>query len=331
MQINSKIGVLIVNLGTPDEATPKAVKRYLAEFLSDPRVIELPMFLWKIILRGIVLNIRPKAAALKYQTIWTDEGSPLLSISKAQTQALQTKLSSDKYQVILAMRYGNPSITAAFDEFKKQHIKKVIVLPLYPQYCAATTASVFDKVALTMRKHRYLPALHFIPEYYHNPMYIKLLANKITQNIAMDKFPEKLLLSYHGMPKVSYEKGDPYYEQCIETSRLVKVALDEQGLQWQNLEVMTTFQSRFGSQEWLQPYTSVTLENLAKQGIKKVAIVCPGFSADCIETLEEIEEENKEIFLHLGGQEYHYIPALNADEGHIQLLSDLVEHAALGV
>lgn len=328
---NSKIGVLIVNLGTPDEPTPQAVKKYLAEFLSDPRVIELPMLLWQVILKGIILNVRPKKSAIKYQSIWMQGGSPLLNISNAQVQALSQRLPQDKYHIILAMRYGNPAIKAAIEQFQTQQISKIIVLPLYPQYCAATTASAFDKIAQVMFKQRYLPALHFIPEYYKNPLYIKALADKITQAINLNNFPEKLLFSYHGMPQITHKKGDPYYDQCLETTQLIKNALNERGEQWRNLEIITTFQSRFGTQKWLQPYTSATLQKLAKQGIKKVAIACPGFSADCLETLEEIEEENKEVFSKFGGQEYHYIPALNADVAHVQLMVNLIEHAALGM
>lgn len=312
-------GVLLVNLGTPDAPTTPAVRRYLAEFLSDPRVIEIPALVWKLILHGIILRVRPKKSAALYQSIWTDEGSPLLAISQHQQAAIQAQLGDD-VSVKLGMRYGNPSIASALREFREAGIQRIIVLPLYPQYAAPTTGSVFDAVARELMTWRWVPELDFINGYVNHPLYINALANSIREHIDAQGVPQKIIFSYHGMPKRNLELGDPYYCFCMKTTRLVqeKLALDP-------ALCLSTFQSRFGYAEWLQPYTDKTLEALPGNGVKHIAIVSPAFSADCLETLEELAEQNREIFLHSGGEIYHYIPALNDRADHIEALVDIIK------
>ncbi|HOY23414.1 MAG TPA: ferrochelatase [Cellvibrio sp.] len=312
-------GVLLANLGTPDAPTAPALRRYLAEFLADTRVIEIPKFIWMLILHGIILRVRPRKSAAKYATVWTDEGSPLLAISKRQAAAVQTQLGNSA-NVKLGMRYGNPSIQKALREFQNEGVRKIIVLPMYPQYAAATTGSSFDAVARELQKWRFVPELHFINSYCDNPRFIDALVASIQEDFNQHGKPEKLLLSYHGMPKRNLELGDPYYCLCQKTTRLV---VEKLGLSKD--EYLTTFQSRFGYAEWLQPYTDKTLEELAKSGTQNVAIVSPAFSADCLETLEELAVENCEIFMHAGGKEYRYIPALNDREDHIGALTDLIK------
>lgn len=312
-------GVLITNLGTPDAATAPALRKYLAEFLSDPRVIEIPKLVWQFILHAIILRVRPKKSAAKYQTIWTEEGSPLLAISKRQLSALQQQLGAGIH-VKLAMRYGSPSIAKALREFQALGIGKIIVLPLYPQYASPTTGSTFDAIAKELKTWRWVPELHFINGYCDNPLYIAALANSIREHIATHGKPKKIVFSYHGMPQRNLELGDPYYCFCQKTTRLVQ---EELGLTQD--EFVTTFQSRFGYAEWLKPYTDATLQQLAKDGIDNIAIISPAFSADCLETLEELAVENRDIFLEAGGKTYHYIPALNDREDHIQALAGIVQ------
>jgi len=315
---SSRTGVLLVNLGTPDAPTAPALRRYLAEFLADPRVIEIPRFIWMLVLHGIILRIRPKKSAAKYQSIWTDEGSPLLTISKRQAAAIQAEL-GDTATVKLGMRYGNPSISQALREFQQQGVRKIVVLPLYPQYAAATTGSTFDAISRELQKWRFVPELHFINNYCEYPQFIDALAASIREDFSRHGKPEKLLFSYHGTPKRNLDLGDPYYYLCQKTTQL---AVDKLGLQQH--EYLTTFQSRFGYAEWLQPYTDATLESLAKSGVKNVAIISPAFSADCLETLEELAEENREIFLTSGGEIYRYIPALNDRADHVDALVQLI-------
>jgi protoporphyrin/coproporphyrin ferrochelatase len=312
------IGILVVNLGTPDAPTAPALRRYLAEFLADTRVIEIPKFIWMLILHGIILRVRPKKSAAKYQTIWTEEGSPLLAISKRQTAAIQTQL-GDSVRVKLGMRYGNPSITKALREFQNEGVRKIIVLPLYPQYAAATTGSTFDAVTRELQNWRFVPELHFINNYCDHPLFIDALAASIQEDFTTHGKPEKLLLSYHGMPKRNLDLGDPYFCLCQKTTRLLaeKLGLNKE-------DYLTTFQSRFGYAEWLQPYTDKTLEDLAKSGVTNVAIVSPAFSADCLETLEELAVENHEVFMQAGGKSYRYIPALNDRKDHIQALVEII-------
>lgn len=271
---DAKVGVLLINLGTPDAPTASALRRYLREFLSDPRVIEIPRLLWLAILHGIVLRVRPKKSAALYKSVWTSEGSPLLAISKHQQQAVQAQL-GDGFSVKLGMRYGNPSIASALRELQKEGVRKIIVLPLYPQYAAPTTGSSFDAVAKELSRWRWVPQLHFINNYCDNALYIEALANSVREHIEQYGKPQKIIFSYHGMPKRNLDLGDPYYCFCIKTTRLVaeKLALDKS-------DCVASFQSRFGYAEWLKPYTDETLKNLPAEGIKNIAILSPAFSAD---------------------------------------------------
>ncbi|QIR15162.1 ferrochelatase [Shewanella aestuarii] len=317
-----KTGVLLVNLGTPDEPTPSAVRRYLAEFLADPRVVEIPKLVWMLILHGIILRVRPAKSAALYKQIWTDKGSPLLAISEQQ----QTKLSAVLQQhghdatVHLAMRYGNPSVPDTLQAMHKQGIDKLVVLPLYPQYAAPTTASAFDAIAKELCKWRYLPALHFINTYHDHPDLITALANSIEADFAKNGKPQKLVMSYHGMPERNLHLGDPYYCFCMKTSRLV---VEKLGLEKDDYVI--TFQSRFGKAKWLQPYTDATIESLPAQGIKDIAVICPAFSADCLETLEEIQGENRHVFEGAGGETFRYIAALNDNDDHIKMMANIVK------
>lgn len=314
-----KIGVLMVNLGTPDAPTKPALRRYLAEFLSDPRVVEIPRLVWLIILHGIILRTRPQRSAKLYQSIWTSEGSPLLVISRRQQAAIQAQL-GDGYDVQLGMRYGNPTITSALRTFQTAGVRKIIVLPLYPQYSGPTTGSAFDAVSAELQHWRWVPELHFINNYCDEPLYIAALANSIREHLAQHGKPQKIIFSYHGMPKRFLLAGDPYFCLCQKTTRLVQEAL---GLD--KNDCITSFQSRFGKAEWLKPYTDATLENLPKEGIQDIAIISPAFSADCLETLEELEVENRAAFLAHGGTSYRYIPALNERADHIHALVHLIK------
>lgn len=313
-----KTGVLITNLGTPDAPTAPALRRYLAEFLSDPRVIEIPKLVWQGILHGIILRVRPKKSAEKYKTVWTEKGSPLLTISKQQAAAIQQQLGSSVC-VKLGMRYGNPSIASALREFQTLGIRNIIVLPLYPQYASPTTGSTFDAIANELKTWRWVPELHFINNYCDNPLYIDALANSIREHITAHGKPQKIVFSYHGMPKRNLDLGDPYFCFCQKTTRLIQEKL---GLEKDDF--ITTFQSRFGYAEWLKPYTDETLQQLAKDGTHHVAIISPAFSADCLETLEELAVENRDIFMAAGGKTYHYIPALNDREDHILGLTTII-------
>lgn len=314
-----KIGVLVVNLGTPDEPTASALRRYLSEFLSDPRVIEIPRVVWMLILHGIILRVRPRKSAKLYKSIWTSEGSPLLAISRHQQKAMQEKLGDD-FCVELGMRYGNPSIANALRKFQATGVRKIVVLPLYPQYAGPTTGSVFDAVANELKKWRWVPELSFINNYCDEPLYIEALANSIREEMAASGKPQKIIFSYHGMPKRFLLAGDPYFCFCQKTTRLVQEKL---GLNKD--ECITSFQSRFGRAEWLKPYTDETLKNLPKEGIKRIAVVSPAFSADCLETLEELAVENRAVFLAEGGENYYYIAALNDRADHINALVNIVK------
>ena len=315
-------GILLTNLGTPDEPTPAALRRYLAEFLWDPRIIEIPRPLWWLILHGIILRVRPPKVAVNYQKIWTDEGSPLLAISRHQAAALRQRLAEQclgTVAVAVGMRYGNPSIEAALDELREAHARRILLLPLYPQYSAATTASTFDAVAKTLRDWRWLPELRMVNHYHDHPGYIDALVSRIEVAWSEQAPAEKLLMSFHGVPKATLMAGDPYHCECHKTARLVAERLDLSPERW-----AITFQSRFGKAEWLKPYTSETLKDWAAGGVKTVDVICPGFSADCLETLEEIQEENRHYFLEAGGEQLRYIPALNDSPKHIDALVDLI-------
>ncbi len=312
-----KIGVLLANLGTPDEPTTPAVKRYLKQFLSDPRVIDLPKWKWQFILNFMVLPKRAPRVAEAYKSIWTEAGSPLLSISRQQQKAVQSYFNAQNPNIIveLGMSYGNPSIESAVDNLIKQGVEKIIVLPLYPQYSSTTTASVFDAFARGLALQKRVVPFEFIHNYHNDPLYIKALAN----TVKLDQ-DELLLFSFHGIPARYETEGDFYADQCRETARLVAQELGLNENQW-----FLSFQSRFGKEEWLKPYTDETLMGFPAKNIKKVAVICPGFSADCLETIEEIAEENRENFEHAGGEHYRYIPALNASGEHIQVLVKLIE------
>ncbi len=315
-------GILLTNLGTPNAPTPAALRRYLAEFLADPRVVELPRWLWWLILHGIILRVRPARSAQAYQKIWTAHGSPLLHIAQQQQAGVQAQLEtafSGPIKVELGMRYGQPSIPHALEQLRAAHARRILVLPLYPQYSSATTGSTFDAVSRTLQSWRWLPDVHFISHYHDDNAYIRALADKIQTTWKHNGVPDKLLFSFHGIPKRTALAGDPYYCECHKTARLVAEQLKLAEDVWQ-----VTFQSRFGREEWLKPYTDHTLKALGEQGVKHIDIVCPGFSADCLETLEEIDGENRDVFLQAGGEVFHYIPALNADQAHIEALSQLI-------
>jgi len=318
----ARVGVLITNLGTPEAPTAAGLRAFLREFLSDPRVVEIPRVVWMIILHGIILRVRPKKSAALYKSVWTDEGSPLMVISKQQEVKIRQSLTEkygDDVTLALAMRYGEPTIEKALNSFQESGVNDIVILPLYPQYSGPTTASTFDAVVKTIQKWRWIPSLRFISGYHDNPKYIKALAHSVTKHIELHGKPDKLVLSYHGMPKLFLEQGDPYYCFCSMTTRLLAEYL---GLVKEDF--VMTFQSRFGKAEWLKPYTDVTLEKLAQEGHKHIAIISPAFSADCLETLEELEHENRAVFMDAGGETYHYIPALNDDELHIDALVDVI-------
>lgn len=322
-----RIGVLLSNLGTPDKPQRKELRAYLKEFLSDPRVIETPKLIWQVILNGIILNTRPQKSAKNYQKVWTDEGSPLLVILNKQKKLTQDLLGKENLELefVVGMRYGNPSIEKGLEELREKNCNKIIVLPMYPHYCAATTGSTFDAVTNTMQKWRWVPSLRFISTYHDHPDYIKALANSIQKHWDKHGKPDKILFSYHGIPKKYFTKGDPYHCLCSKTTRLVR---EQMGLSEES--AMTTFQSRFGPQEWLQPYTDKTVEKLAKDKVEHLQIVAPGFSADCLETIEELDGENREIFEEHGGKKFSYIPCLNDQSDHINLIGALIKNELQG-
>ena len=319
-------GILLTNLGTPTAPTASAIRRYLAEFLWDPRVVEQPRWLWWLVLHGIILRFRPKRVAKAYAEIWTDNGSPLLVISRQQAEQLQTALVplfAGPVKVALAMRYGEPSIAAGLKALREAGARRILVLPLYPQYSATTTASTLDAVSQELQQWRWIPELRFVNHYHDHPAYIRALVDSIQAAWQTTGRPDKLLFSFHGLPQRYLNAGDPYFCECHKTARLVAEQLQLDATLWE-----TTFQSRFGPEPWLQPYTDHTLENLAKQGTQHVQVICPGFAADCLETLEEINLQNRAIFLTAGGKTFHYIPALNTEPGHIQLIADVIQQHA---
>jgi ferrochelatase len=321
-------GILLVNLGTPDAPDAASLRRYLKEFLSDPRVVEIPRIIWNVILHGIILNTRPAKSAEKYKTVWTDNGSPLLHISQQQQKMLQKEMDirfEGPVKVALAMRYGNPSIPSTLLQLKETGARRVLVLPLYPQYCAATNATTFDKVFDELKRWRWMPELRLVNHYHDHPGYIEALASSVLEHWEKHPRGELLLMSFHGIPKRNLLLGDPYHCECHQTARLLAESLNLQAHEWR-----VTFQSRFGKAEWLQPYTDKTLQALPAAGIKNVDVICPGFAADCLETLEEIQVENCEYFQHAGGENYHYIPALNTNTKHIHALADIIQQHTQG-
>ncbi|GAB5413273.1 MAG: ferrochelatase [Congregibacter sp.] len=317
-----RIGVLLTNLGTPEAPEKQALKPYLKQFLSDPRVVEVPRLLWWFILNGIILNVRPARSAEAYRTVWTERGSPLLLHTKDQSDALAQRMEAayeGRVIVDFAMRYGQPSVESAVQSLIDRGARQLVVLPLYPQYSGPTTGSTFDALAADFSKRRWLPDLQFIASYHDQPGYIAAIAQSVRDHWAEHGRADKLLFSYHGEPRRYLDEGDPYHCQCHKTTRLVAEALGlEEG------EYLSSFQSRFGREEWLKPYTDETLKELARGDMSSVQVVCPGFSSDCLETIEEIGEENRDYFLEAGGERYEYIPCLNATAAHIDFLQALV-------
>ncbi|RDT44224.1 ferrochelatase [Citrobacter freundii] len=312
----TKTGILLANLGTPDAPTPEAVKRYLRQFLSDPRVVDTSPALWWPLLRGVILPLRAPRVAKLYQSIWMEDGSPLMVYSKAQQQALAQRLPDTP--VALGMSYGSPSLESAVDELLASGVEHMVVLPLYPQYSCSTVAAVWDELARILARKRGIPGVSFIRDYADDSSYIDALAKSARDSFAQHGEPDLLLLSYHGIPQRYADEGDDYPQRCRDTTRELVSAL---GLPPQ--KVMMTFQSRFGREPWLTPYTDETLKMLAEKGTRHIQVMCPGFAADCLETLEEIAVQNREIFLEAGGKQYEYIPALNATPEHIEMMVKL--------
>jgi len=316
-----KTGVLIVNLGTPDSTSWRDIRKYLKEFLSDRRVIEVNPFIWQIILHLFILTFRPSKTAHAYKKIWFKETneSPLLFYTRSQAEKLKKEVENENLKVDFAMRYGNPSIRSKLSLLKEKGCENIIILPLYPQYAAATTATVCDEVYRSLMKMRWQPSLQIIPHYESESLYIDALVRTIRNKIKKISWkPDLIIASYHGIPKSYFDKGDPYQCYCQKTSRLMKE-------QFSDVEIKTTFQSRFGPQEWLQPYTDKTLEALPDQGIKNLLVICPGFASDCVETLEEINIQGKESFLKKGGKNFDLIPCLNDNTDHIKLFETLIK------
>lgn len=316
-----KVGILLANLGTPDAPTAKALRPYLKQFLMDRRVVEIPRFIWWWILNCVILITRPKKSAEKYAQVWMDEGSPLLVHAQKQAQLFNGYLAQkvkSPFAVALGMSYGNPSMKSAIEKLKAQHCNKILVFPLYPQYAASSTAASLDAVWHTLLNMRNVPAIRTICHYHDHPAYIKALATSINAYWMINGKPEKLVMSFHGVPKAHLMKGDPYHCECHKTARLLAESL---GLNKDQYQV--AFQSRFGKQEWLKPYLASTLKTLGNAKTKRLDVICPGFSSDCLETLEEIAMEGKVIFQSNGGGEYHYIPALNENDTWIHAMTDI--------
>jgi protoporphyrin/coproporphyrin ferrochelatase len=321
--------VVLVNLGTPDAPTAPALRRYLGEFLADPRVVETPRWLWRLILHGVILRIRPARSARAYATVWTAQGSPLLTGSQALTDAVARQLALDlgdgSPEVVLAMSYGNPNLREVLNDLRGRGLRRLLVVPLYPQYSGSTTASVFDAVSAELRRWRWVPELRFITDYYREPGYIEALAGSVRDHWRERGRGERLLLSFHGIPRRYLLEGDPYYCHCQVTARLLREAL---GLGEDEMHL--SFQSRVGREPWLQPYTDKTLVAWAGAGVHKVDVLCPGFAIDCLETLEEIAGQNAEAFIHAGGESLSYIPALNHRPDHVAAISALIKRHLSG-
>jgi len=321
-------GVLLVNLGTPDAPTAGAVRRFLKPFLSDPRVVEYPRLLWWLILNGVILRFRPSRSAEAYRKIWTDDGSPLMLFSKDLAEGIRKRLEArtpDTYRVELAMTYGAPSIADAIDRLQEAGARRLLVLPLYPQYSGTTTASVFDGVTSKLRGVRWVPETRFVNQYHDEQGYIAALAASIREHWEQNGKGDHLLFSFHGVPQYTLSGGDPYHCQCQKTGRLVAAALQLGDDDW-----TLSFQSRVGREEWLRPYTDETVKVLAQNGVRQLDVACPGFSTDCLETLEEIAMQNAGFFEEAGGESLRYIPALNAREDHVDFLSALIEQHTAG-
>jgi ferrochelatase len=322
-----RVGILLLNLGTPDAPTPKAVRPFLKQFLSDPRVVEIPRLVWWPILNGIILNTRPAQSAEKYAQVWSAEGSPLLVHTRKQATMLKGYLGTRgiSVEIEIGMRYGNPSITSALENLRARNCTRILVLPLYPQYSASSTGSALDAVWHELLRMRNMPEVRTVRHYHDDPGYIAALAASVRQHWMDHGRPDKLLMSFHGIPRRSLTLGDPYHCECHKTGRLLAEALHLEKDQY-----LICFQSRFGRAEWLQPYFAPTLEKLARSGTKRVDVICPGFAGDCLETLEEIGMEGKATFMGSGGSEYHYIPALNERDEWLHALSDIAERHLQG-
>ncbi|MEP1209590.1 MAG: ferrochelatase [Rhizobiaceae bacterium] len=324
-----KVGVLLVNLGTPDGHDKKNMRKYLKEFLSDRRVIETPRIIWWPLLNGIILNTRPKKSGALYASIWNEEKdeSPLRTFTRSQAKQLTEQMGKiDNLVIDWGMRYGNPSIESRLKALQEQGCERILVFPLYPQYAAATTATVNDKTFEALMKMRWMPALRTVPPYHDDPAYIEALGKSIQAHLeGLDFEPEHIIASYHGIPKSYFDKGDPYHCQCLKTSRLLKEFMG-----WDDGYLLSTFQSRFGPEEWLQPYTDKTVERLAHEGVKRLAVVNPGFAADCLETLEEIDGEVREEFTDNGGEHFTHIPCLNDGPQGMQLIETIVRRELQG-
>ncbi len=319
---SGRVGVLIVNLGSPDAPDVPSVKRFLGEFLSDTRVIEIPSLLWQPILRLLILNLRPRTTAANYAKVWTPDGSPITAFTKAQAAALHGRFGPN-VTVDWAMRYGTRSIPERLRALMDAGCDRILLAPLYPQYSSATNGTVVDAANAAIRDWRWQPALRTLPPYYDNPDHIAALADSVRAGVAgLDFEPQLIVTSFHGMPQRTLDRGDPYHCQCRKTGRLLQDALQ--------MPVKVTFQSRFGRAEWLKPYTDATLESLAEEGITRIAVVCPGFSADCLETLEEVAMEGRETFLEHGGSHFAYLPCLNASDGGIEMLQALLARELAG-
>ena len=316
-----KTGVLIINLGTPDSTSWLDIRKYLREFLSDRRVIEVNPVIWQIILNVFILNFRPSKTAKAYKEIWMNDKnmSPLLYYTKMQSEKISNSISKENIIIDFAMRYGNPSIKSKIHKLHEMGCENLVILPLYPQYAAATTATVCDEVYRTLMKMRWQPSLKIIPHYESDPLYIDALVNSINRKInEINWKPDLIIASYHGIPKKYFDKGDPYHCYCHKTTRLMKENFKE-------IDIQTTFQSRFGPQEWLTPYTDKTLESLPSKGVKNLLVICPGFASDCVETLEEIDIQGRESFMENGGENFDLIPCLNDNTDHIKLFEKLVK------
>lgn len=319
--LSPKIGVLLVNLGTPDRPVCPGLRDYLSEFLMDPRVIELPSLLRAILVKGIIINVRSHKSAATYREIWTDEGSPLM-INSLNLGKKTAEILGDEFEVEVAMRYGNPSVQSKITALHEKGVRKIIAVPLYPQYSGATNGSTFDAIAKALTKQRWVPNLHFVSDYYERDTYIKAIGDSILDHWQKNGRNQKLIMTFHGVPKKYITRGDPYESQCKNSARRIADYLKLADDEWQ-----LVFQSRFGAEEWLQPYCDETLKKLPSQGVKSVDMICPGFSADCLETLEEIEGENKEYFMEAGGESYAYIPCLNDSDAHAKLMAEIIhEH-----
>lgn len=323
------IGVLLVNLGTPDGPDPSSVRRYLKQFLSDRRVIEIPPIVWQPILRGIILNTRPQKSAKAYAKIWTDRGSPLADITAQQAEAVVGRF-GDKVLVDYAMRYGNPSIEQRITEMTGKGCDRILIAPMYPQYCAATTATVFDEVARVLGAMRWQPALRFVPPYHDHPEYLGALADDLSAQVKALSFrPEVMLMSFHGMPLQTLEKGDPYFCHCSKTARLLREILAQRP-EFAGVRFETTFQSRFGPARWLEPSTDTTLIEEGKKGTKRLVVAAPGFAADCVETLEELALEGRDEFIEAGGEEYAVLDCLNTSAAGVAMVEGLVRRELSG-